>query len=47
MPKCRGATLEEATIDQLQDYMARGLLSSVQIALCYLERYWQTNGYIK
>jgi hypothetical protein len=47
MPPCHGVTLEEATIDQLQDYMGQGILSSVQIALCYLERIWQTNDYIK
>jgi amidase len=47
MPPCHGITLEEATIDQLQDYMNQGVLTSVQLAMCYLERYWQTNGYIK
>jgi amidase len=47
MPKCHGITLEEATIDQLQDYMAQGVLSSVDLALCYLERYWQVDGYVK
>lgn len=38
MPQCHGVTLEEATIDQLQDYMSQGILSSVKLALCYLER---------
>jgi hypothetical protein len=47
MPPCNGITLEEATIDQLQDYMSRGLLTSVQLALCYLQRHWQTDDYIK
>jgi hypothetical protein len=47
MPPCHGVTLEEATIDQLQDYMGQGILSSVKIALCYLDRIWQTNDYIK
>jgi len=47
MPPCNSITLEEATIDQLQDYMSRGLLTSVQLALCYLQRHWQTDDYIK
>ena len=47
MSLCNGMTLEEATIDQLQDYMIRNLLTSTQIALCYLERIWQTDEYIK
>jgi hypothetical protein len=47
MPQCNGVTLEEATIDQLQDYMSQGILTSVEIALCYLERVLQTNDYIK
>jgi hypothetical protein len=47
MPPCHGVTLEEATIDQLQQYMSQGILSSVKISLCYLERVWQTNDYIK
>jgi amidase len=47
MPPCNGITLEEATIDQLQDYMSQGLLTSVQLALCYLQRHWQTDDYIK
>lgn len=46
MPPCNGITLEEATIDQLQNYMAAGNLTSVQIALCYVQRIWQTNFYI-
>ncbi|KAF2092553.1 glutamyl-tRNA amidotransferase subunit A [Rhizodiscina lignyota] len=46
MPLCNGITLEEATIDQLQDYMGRGVLTSTQIALCYMERIWQTDEYI-
>lgn len=47
MPPCNGITLEEATIDQLQDYMSKGELTSVQLALCYLQRHWQTDDYIK
>jgi amidase len=47
MPPCNGTTIEEATIDQLQGYMNQGLLTSVQLALCYLDRHWQTGDYIK
>ncbi|KAF1982106.1 glutamyl-tRNA amidotransferase subunit A [Aulographum hederae CBS 113979] len=46
MPKCHGITLEEATIDQLQDYMGSGLLTSTQLATCYMNRIYQTDDYI-
>ena len=47
MEKCHGITLEEATIDQLQDYMSHGKLTSLQLAMCYMQRIGQTDGYIK
>ena len=47
MPDCNGFVLEEATIDQLQDAMGNGQLSSLQIALCYLQRIQQTDEYVK
>ena len=47
MPQCNGFTLEEATIDQLQGAMTSGQLTSVQIALRYLQRIYQTDPYIK
>ena len=47
MPDCNGFILEEATIDQLQDAMVKGQLTSLQIALCYLQRIQQTDGYVK
>ena len=47
MPQCTGLTLEEATIDQLQDFMRSGQLSSAQIAMCYLQRIYQVDPYIK
>ncbi len=47
MPDCNGFVLEEATIDQLQDAMGRGQLTSLQIALCYLQRIQQTDEYVK
>lgn len=47
MPPCNGIVLEEASIDQLQGYMSNGALTSVQLALCYLQRHWQTDDYIK
>ncbi|KAF2461849.1 amidase signature domain-containing protein [Lineolata rhizophorae] len=46
MEDCNGVTLEEATIDQLQDAMSNGLLTSVQLGLCYLNRVYQTDEYI-
>ena len=47
MPDCNGFVLEEATIDQLQDAMGRGQLTSLQIALCYLQRIQQIDEYVK
>lgn len=45
MAHCRGVTLEEVTIDQLQAYMSEGFLTSVDILQCYLARYEQVNNY--
>lgn len=47
MPSCQGITVEEATIDQLQDYISHGKLTSLQILDCYLARVSQTNSYCK
>lgn len=47
MPDCNGIALEEATIDSLQEAMNKGHLTSTKIALCYLQRIYQTNGYIE
>jgi amidase len=47
MPWCHGFKLEEATIYQLQQELSSGRLSSVQLALCYLQRIYQTDGYIR
>lgn len=46
-PSCNGVTLEEATIDQLQDAMSTGRLTAVNLVDCYLERYFQVDDYIK
>ncbi|KAI9688459.1 MAG: hypothetical protein M1822_001408 [Bathelium mastoideum] len=46
MRDCNGHTVEEATIDQLQDYMSHGTLTSVQLVTCYLQRVLQINGYV-
>lgn len=47
MSSCHGVALEEATIDQLQDYMRQGILSSVKIVECYLRRKLQVDQYLK
>lgn len=47
MPECNGVILEEATVDRLQEAMNKGQLTSVKIALCYLQRIYQTDGYAK
>lgn len=46
MAQCKGITLEEATIDQLQDYMLKGQISAVDLAMCYMARYVQLNGFV-
>lgn len=46
MPPCGSFQLEEATIDQMQEAMANGTLTSQQLVLCYLVRTYQTEDYI-
>ncbi|KAK4159719.1 amidase signature domain-containing protein [Cladorrhinum sp. PSN259] len=46
MPLCGTFKLEEATIDEMQQAMEDGTLTSVQLVKCYLERTFQTNEYI-
>ncbi|KNG44414.1 amidase family protein [Stemphylium lycopersici] len=46
MPTCAGVQLEEATIDQLQGYMNDGILTSVELLKCYLNRVYQVDKYI-
>ena len=47
LPLCHGFKLEEATVDQLQRQLSNGSLTSVNLALCYLQRIYQTDGYIR
>ncbi|GME66156.1 amidase signature domain-containing protein [Neofusicoccum parvum] len=47
MPLCSGFELEEATIDELQDALNSGALTSVEIVLCYLQRIQQTDAYLR
>ncbi len=47
MPSCGGFTLEEATIDQMQDAMSHGVLNAQQLLVCYMERIYQTQPFIK
>ncbi|KAK5313573.1 hypothetical protein LTR70_007557 [Exophiala xenobiotica] len=46
MPMCGAFKLEEATIDDMQNAMSNGTLTSVQLCLCYLQRTFQTQNYI-
>ena len=46
MSACLGITLEDATIDQLQDYLSKGSLTSQDLVRCYMERYIQVNPYV-
>lgn len=47
MPLCHGFKLEEATIDQLQEAMEDGKLTSKKLVGCYLQRIYQTDFYIR
>src|SRR5687767_12611719 len=47
MPPCSGITLEEATIDQLQDAMGKWELTAVALVECYVRRILQVDGYIR
>ena len=47
MPLCNGFRLEEATIDDIQDALTNGHLTSVDLVLCYLQRIQQTQNYIR
>lgn len=46
MRLCGSFYLEEATIDQMQDAMSNGTLTSQQLVMCYITRTYQTNSYI-
>lgn len=48
MPVCAGTfKLEEATIDQMQKAMEDGILTSQQLVMCYMQRTFQTQEYIR
>lgn len=47
MPLCNGFKLEEAIINQLQEAIADGRLTSVQIVECYLQRIHQVDQYLR
>ena len=47
MPACNGVKIEEATIDELQNYMSSGNITSVELVTCYIQRAFQTGEYIK
>lgn len=47
MQKCHGLTLEEATIDQLQEALSKGKITTVKLVLCYLQRIYQTDEYLR
>lgn len=46
MVPCGTFRLEEATIDQMQQAMTNGTLTSQQLVMCYITRTYQTNTYI-
>lgn len=47
MADCHGLPLEEASIDQMQGWMASGTVTSRQLTECYLARITQLNEYVK
>lgn len=47
MPDCKGVKIEDATIDELQQHLSAGRLTSVDLVMCYLQRNFQTTEYIK
>lgn len=47
MGDCFGFKLEEATIDEMQQAMKSGNLTSVKLVTCYMTRTFQTQQYIK
>lgn len=46
MRKCHNFSLEEATIDQLQEQMRNGGLTAAKLLRCYLKRVQQVDEYI-
>lgn len=47
MPPCGDFDLLEATIDDMQAAMANGTLTSSQLVVCYLQRTYQTQDYLR
>jgi amidase len=47
MPLCHGFKLEEATIDQLQHELSKRRLTTVKLAMCYLQRILQVDEYTR
>lgn len=47
MPPCGSFQLEEATIDQMQEAMTNGTLTSVQLVMCYMMRMYQTDEFVR
>ncbi|KAK8233581.1 glutamyl-tRNA amidotransferase subunit A [Phyllosticta capitalensis] len=46
MEKCKGVSLEEATIDELQHAMNSGKLSSEELVFCFMRRMQQVDQYV-
>lgn len=47
MEKCKGVSLEEATIDELQYAMSSGKLSSEELVFCFMRRMQQVDQYVR
>jgi amidase len=47
MAKCQGFQLEEASIDEIQNELASGRLTSRQLVQCYLDRISTVNPYLQ
>lgn len=47
MEKCHGFTLEETSIAEIQEELSSGRLTSVDLVLCYMQRNYQIDSYLK
>jgi amidase len=43
---CHGIDIQDITVLQLQAHFAKGSLTSVQLAQCYVDRIRETNSYV-
>ncbi len=47
MPLCKGHKLEDASVDEIQDWYDQGTLRIVDVVQCYIERIRQVDSNVK